>query len=56
MITSRPEDFPWPPAPRDTLADAAGSYINDGAVAVLFLDKITDDAAEVVSLVAAPSC
>lgn len=49
MITSRPDDFPWPPAPRDTLSDATSSYINDTAVAVLFVDKLTSDATEVVS-------
>jgi len=43
-VTDAPEDFPWPPKPVESLSTAL-SFINDQKVAVLFLDKLTDDVA-----------
>lgn len=42
-VMSQPDNFPWPPAPCDSL-DEATSYINDTTTAVLFTDNCTDAA------------
>jgi hypothetical protein len=48
-VSSAPEDFPWPPKPVESLADAMDS-INDLPHAVMFTDKLTDAAAEAAAV------
>lgn len=50
-VESAPDAFPWPPAPVEPL-EAAGEYINDTPVIVLFTDKMTDAGAEAAAVAA----
>ena len=51
-ILNKPESFPWGPEAVSTLDEAAGDFINDAPVLVLFTDKLTDAAAEAAAVAA----
>ena len=56
LVTSRPEDFPWPPRPVNPI-DAVVTKINEEPIAILFLDKMTapdDDVRRAFENVAKP--